>query len=115
MGCARAAARRQRLDGIQGNPSLRFGYNPWQHHAPDMGREEEDVQSGETCIRGQKKARAMEGVRGKNGSQKFLQAKVRWRSGMQGISGSRRLLGDRSPCRARNKFPENISMGTQGA
>lgn len=34
LSCAQAAARRQRLDGIRGNPRPRFGYDPWQH--PDL-------------------------------------------------------------------------------
>lgn len=43
LSCAQAAARRQRLDDIRGNPRPRFGYDPWQH--PDL-REGGGIQQG---------------------------------------------------------------------
>ncbi|CAM9446563.1 unnamed protein product [Scytosiphon promiscuus] len=88
----RAAARRQRLDDIRGNPRPRFGYDPWQH--PDLalgGGIQQGVFGGVTAGSGEWGAATP--VRG-NGGENFLQAKARVREG-RAEEGSARPAGNR--------------------
>ncbi|CAM9963077.1 unnamed protein product [Pylaiella littoralis] len=75
LSCAQAAARRQRLDGIRGNPRPRFGYDPWQHPdlPPDGGIQEGmygGVDASSEVWGAVKPAK-------RNGGEHFMQTKVR--------------------------------------